>query len=71
MHHIKATTGESPVASIVVTHDVSAVERFADRSALLLEGAVIWEGSPTDMNRTDNQVLQQFVTGSLVGPIPL
>jgi len=71
MHHIKAITGESPVASIVVTHDVSAVERFANRAALLLDRAVVWEGRPIDMNRSENQVLQQFVTGSLVGPIPL
>jgi phospholipid/cholesterol/gamma-HCH transport system ATP-binding protein len=70
MHHIKPITGDSPIASSVVTHDVS-VERSADRAAHLLEGAVIWEGSPAEMNRTDNGVLQQFVTGSLVGPIPL
>ena len=71
MHHIKHITGDSPIASVVVTHDVEAVERYADRAALLLEGAVIWEGNPNGLNQTTNPVVQQFITGSVDGPIPL
>jgi phospholipid/cholesterol/gamma-HCH transport system ATP-binding protein len=71
MSHIKRITGTSPIASIVVTHDVTAIQRFADRVALLFEGNVIWEGSPSEMERTDNPIVQQFAAGSVDGPIPV
>lgn len=71
MSHIRRITGTTPVASIVVTHDISAIRRFADRAALIFEGAVIWEGTPEQMDTATNPIVQQFVSGSVDGPIPV
>jgi phospholipid/cholesterol/gamma-HCH transport system ATP-binding protein len=71
MGHIQRITDTTPVASIVVTHDVNAIRRFADRAVLLFEGNAIWEGSPADMDASQNPILQQFISGSVEGPIPV
>ena len=58
-------------ASIVVTHDAEAIRCFDDRVALVFEGAVLWEGTPGEMEQSDNPLVQQFVAGSVEGPIPV
>ncbi|BDE08267.1 ABC transporter ATP-binding protein [Vulcanimicrobium alpinum] len=46
MQHIRAITGSRPAASVIMTHDIDAVRRFADRIILLFEGNAIWDGVP-------------------------
>jgi len=55
--------------SIAVTHDMASAYKIADRIVMLLDGKVIWDGSPDDIRRTDHEAVRQFINGSSVGPI--
>lgn len=71
LRQVRRLTGECPVASLIVTHDVEFAIEVADRVALLFEGAIIWEGTPQELKHSNNPLVEQFLTGSLEGPIPL
>ncbi|NJN86215.1 MAG: ABC transporter ATP-binding protein [Leptolyngbyaceae cyanobacterium SL_7_1] len=54
---------------VIVTHQDSTIRRTADRIILLYHGKVQWEGTVDELDSTDNQLVQQFRTGSIHGPI--
>jgi phospholipid/cholesterol/gamma-HCH transport system ATP-binding protein len=60
---------ELNVTSVVVTHDVPTVKRVANRVAMLHRGRIVAEGTPEEMENSDNPVVQQFMRGSTEGPI--
>jgi phospholipid/cholesterol/gamma-HCH transport system ATP-binding protein len=55
---------ELKVTSIVVTHDMASAFKVADRIVMLHEGRLIFDGTPEEIKRTDNQVVRRFVTGA-------
>lgn len=57
------------VTSIVVTHDLQSVEKIADRVVMLHNGKIIFSGSVSELNSTNNEVVHQFVTANAEGPI--
>ncbi len=57
------------VVSIVVTHDMTSAYKVADRIAMLYEGRIICIGTPEEIKRSKDPVVQQFITGSAHGPI--
>ncbi len=62
---------ETQSASIVVTHQMSTITRTADRVVMLYDGKIVFEGTPEDMLRQDNDYTKQFVTASLEGPMKM
>jgi phospholipid/cholesterol/gamma-HCH transport system ATP-binding protein len=58
------------LTSIVVSHDVHEMNVLADYSYLLSEGAVVAEGSPADLQKGSQAVVQQFMSGAPDGPVP-
>ncbi len=44
---------------------------MADYVAMLFEGAIIAYGTVDQIQRSNNPIVQQFLQGSEVGPIPL
>lgn len=62
---------ETQSASIVVTHQMSTIKRTADRVVMLYDGKIVFEGTPEDMLRQDNDYTRQFVTASLEGPMKM
>ena len=57
------------ITSVVVTHDMKSVFSIADRIAMLYEGRVLEVGTPDEIRKSKNQMVQQFVVGSPDGPI--
>jgi phospholipid/cholesterol/gamma-HCH transport system ATP-binding protein len=57
------------ITSVVVTHDMKSVFSIADRIAMLYEGRVLEVGTPDEIRKSKNQMVQQFVAGSPDGPI--
>jgi phospholipid/cholesterol/gamma-HCH transport system ATP-binding protein len=53
---------ELGVTSIVVTHDIRAGFRIANRVALLREGKIVFEGSPEEMVTAPDQYIQAFLS---------
>jgi phospholipid/cholesterol/gamma-HCH transport system ATP-binding protein len=54
---------------VMVTHQDSTIRRTIDRVVFLYKGKVQWQGSIHDVDMTDNPVVRQFFSGSVVGPI--
>jgi phospholipid/cholesterol/gamma-HCH transport system ATP-binding protein len=67
---IRGTQDRNPgLTSLVISHDMEATMRTADKVAMLYEGRIIFEGTPEDFRRTEDPVVRQFVEGRLEGPI--
>jgi len=59
------------VTSVAVTHDMKSAFKIADRIVMLHGGKIEFDGSPAEVRATDNEVVQQFISGSSVGPIKM
>ena len=59
------------MSAVVVTHDMTSAFRIATQMLVLLEGRVVAAGTPDEIKKNDNPILQQFINGYADGPIPL
>ena len=57
------------VTSLVVTHDMVSVYKIATRVAMMYQGRIVETGTPDEIRRSPNPVVQQFITGSALGPM--
>ncbi len=57
--------------AVVVSHDLESIYMMADYIALLFEGAIVAYGTVDEIRRSPNPIVQQFLQGSEVGPIPI
>jgi len=57
--------------AVVISHDLQSIFMMADYVAMLFEGAIIAYGTVEDVRKSNNPIVQQFLQGSEVGPIPL
>jgi phospholipid/cholesterol/gamma-HCH transport system ATP-binding protein len=57
--------------AVVVSHDLDSIFAMADYIAMLFEGAIIAYGTVEEVQRSANPIVQQFLQGSEVGPIPI
>ncbi len=57
--------------AVVISHDLQSIYMMADYVAMLFEGAIIAYGSVDEIKRSANPIVQQFLQGSEVGPIPI
>jgi len=74
--HIIVTTIKSiqqrlHTTSVVVSHDLQSIYALSDRIAFLFEGTIIASGAVADIKQSQNPIVQQFLEGSELGPIPL
>ena len=57
------------VTSIVVTHDLDSAFKVGDRLAMLLNGRIVFEGTPEALKASRDPVVRQFLEGTSEGPI--
>jgi phospholipid/cholesterol/gamma-HCH transport system ATP-binding protein len=57
--------------AVVISHDLQSIFMMADYVAMLFEGAIIAYGTVEEIKRSPNPIVQQFLEGSEVGPIPI
>jgi phospholipid/cholesterol/gamma-HCH transport system ATP-binding protein len=57
--------------AVVISHDLQSIFTMADYVAMLFEGAIIAYDTAKDIRTSPNPIVQQFLQGSEVGPIPL
>jgi phospholipid/cholesterol/gamma-HCH transport system ATP-binding protein len=55
----------------IVSHQQSTIRRTGQRLILLYQGKVQWQGSVDDLDNADNAYLQQFLSGSVNGPMEI
>ncbi len=68
---IKRLRSQLDATAVVVSHDLESIFAMADYVAMLFEGAIIAYGTVDEVKRSPNPIVQQFLQGSEVGPIPL
>jgi len=54
---------EMKITSVVVTHDMHSAFKVADRIIMLREGKFIFDGTPQQMQDSDNPLISHFVRG--------
>lgn len=57
------------LTSVVISHDMPAVLRTADKICMLVDGVVYAQGVPDTFRNSDDPLVRQFVEGSLTGPM--
>lgn len=57
------------LTSVVISHDVLAVMRIADKMAMLVDGVLAHQGTPESFRESRDPLIVQFLTGSLDGPM--
>jgi phospholipid/cholesterol/gamma-HCH transport system ATP-binding protein len=68
---IKRLRQQLNATAVVISHDLQSIYLMADYMAMLFEGAIIEYGAVDQVRRSTNPIVQQFLQGSEVGPIPL
>ena len=57
--------------ALSITHDMASVRRIAHRVAMIYEGRIIWQGPITEIDRSGNDYVEQFIHGHAEGPIQM
>lgn len=57
--------------TLSITHDMASARKIADRVAMLYQGKIIWEGDKSEIDRSGNDYVDQFIHGRAQGPIEM
>jgi len=57
------------VTVFCISHDIGASFKLADRIAMLYRGRIVAQGTPEEIRRCPDEVVQQFIAGRAHGPI--
>ena len=55
--------------ALTITHDMESARRIGDRIAMLYEGKIVWIGKTEEIDRSENEFIQQFINGQVDGPM--
>lgn len=55
-------------SAMSITHDMHSLRIIADRVGLLFQGDLIWTGTVSEMDKTKNPYVNQFINGLPHGP---
>ncbi|MCX5705358.1 MAG: ABC transporter ATP-binding protein [Candidatus Omnitrophica bacterium] len=66
---IRSLHDKLKVTSVVVTHDMKSAYMVADRIAMMYQGKIIAEGTPDEIQASEDPVVHQFINGLSKGPI--
>jgi phospholipid/cholesterol/gamma-HCH transport system ATP-binding protein len=69
VHLIKSLNNILGLTSVVVSHDVHETSAIADYIYVLSEGKIIGQGTPTEIQQSSSEWVQQFMTGAADGPV--
>lgn len=68
VHLIKSLNTILGLTSIVVSHDVHETAAIADYIYVIAEGKVVGQGTPKEIEQSESDWVQQFMTGAADGP---
>ncbi len=51
------------ITNIVITHEMRSVFRIADRVVFMKEGQIYWQGTPQQLQASEDPILHNFVEG--------
>ncbi|TAN65072.1 MAG: ATP-binding cassette domain-containing protein [Methylobacter sp.] len=68
VHLIKSLNTILGLTSIVVSHDVYETAAIADYIYVISEGKIVGQGTPKEIEQSESEWVQQFMTGAADGP---
>jgi phospholipid/cholesterol/gamma-HCH transport system ATP-binding protein len=69
VHLIKSLNNTLGLTSIIVSHDVRETSAIADYIYLISEGHCVDHGTPSQIQKSASEWVQQFMTGAADGPV--
>jgi len=61
---------EIGATTLAITHDIDSARKIADKIAMIYDGTIAWSGPADQLDKSNNKYIDQFINGSLNGPIP-
>lgn len=61
-------TKDMGISALSITHDLNSLRFISDRTGLLYDGKIIWEGTKEEIDTSTNPYVRQFISGSSKGP---
>ena len=55
--------------AVSITHDMASARKIGDEIAMLHAGRIVWRGPATEIDRSGNPFVEQFIHGRADGPI--
>jgi phospholipid/cholesterol/gamma-HCH transport system ATP-binding protein len=68
-HLIVQCVKELGATALSITHDMASARRISDRVAMLYQGKIIWTDRASELERSGNPYVDQFINGRAEGPI--
>jgi phospholipid/cholesterol/gamma-HCH transport system ATP-binding protein len=68
---IVSTVKGMGVTTLSITHDMASARKIADRIAMLYKGKIIWSGPVSEIDKSGNPYVDQFINGRAEGPIKM
>jgi phospholipid/cholesterol/gamma-HCH transport system ATP-binding protein len=68
VHLIRSLNTILGLTSIIVSHDVQETAGIADYIYVIAEGKIVGQGTPKEIEQSDSDWVQQFMTGAADGP---
>lgn len=62
---------ELGATTVTITHDMHSARKIADKIAMIYEGKIIWQGDVSELDRSGNPYVNQFIHGKARGPIKM
>jgi phospholipid/cholesterol/gamma-HCH transport system ATP-binding protein len=66
---IKSLNNILGLTSIIVSHDVQETAEIADYIYVISEGKIVGQGTPKEIEQSESEWVQQFMTGAADGPV--
>jgi phospholipid/cholesterol/gamma-HCH transport system ATP-binding protein len=55
--------------AVSITHDLASARRIGDEIAMLHDGRIVWRGAASEIDRSGDPYVEQFIHGRAEGPI--
>jgi phospholipid/cholesterol/gamma-HCH transport system ATP-binding protein len=55
--------------AVSITHDLASARRIGDEIAMLHDGRIVWRGPASEIDRSGDPYVEQFIHGRAEGPI--
>jgi phospholipid/cholesterol/gamma-HCH transport system ATP-binding protein len=68
---IVSTVKDLGVTTLSITHDMASARKISNRIAMLYRGKIIWDGPTSDIDKSGNPYVDQFINGRAEGPIKM
>jgi phospholipid/cholesterol/gamma-HCH transport system ATP-binding protein len=68
---IVSTVKDVGATALSITHDMVSSRKISDKIAMLYGGKIIWTGPTSEIDRSGNPYVEQFIHGRADGPIKM